>query len=73
MSLSVPISAVALGSTIIEKHITLNRNLKGPDHKASFDPPTFKKMVSLIRETETSLGKKEKPTSIPISDEKQGM
>jgi len=60
MSLSVPISAVALGSTIIEKHITLNRNLKGPDHKASFDPPTFKKMVILIRETETSLGKKEK-------------
>ena len=54
------IAAVALGAKIIEKHITLNNNLKGPDHKASLNPKDFKKFVASIRKTELSLGKEKK-------------
>ena len=54
------IAAVALGAKIIEKHITLDKNLKGPDHKASTEPPEFKKLVESIRNVEKILGKKEK-------------
>tara|TARA_X000000950_G_scaffold102342_1_gene129258 strand:+ start:5756 stop:6760 length:1005 start_codon:yes stop_codon:yes gene_type:complete len=57
------IAAVALGSTIIEKHLTLNNNLKGPDHKASLNPKKFKEFVKLLRNTEVSLGSSiKKPT-----------
>jgi sialic acid synthase SpsE/sugar phosphate isomerase/epimerase len=52
----VPIAAIALGATIIEKHITLDRNQKGPDHVASLLPSEFKSMVENIRELEKSLG-----------------
>ena len=52
------IMSVALGATIIEKHFTLNRNLKGPDHEASFDPKQFIKYVIDIRNAEVSLGSK---------------
>lgn len=52
--------AVALGATMIEKHLTLDKNFEGPDHKASLDPLEFTKMVSLIRETEVLLGTGEK-------------
>jgi N-acetylneuraminate synthase len=48
--------AVSLGCKIIEKHLTINKNLNGPDHKASLDPLEFSKMVKFIRKTELMLG-----------------
>ena len=54
--IEVPIAAVALGATIIEKHFTLDRNLPGPDHKASLEPDELKAMVQSIRNIEKSLG-----------------
>ena len=61
------ISAVTLGASIIEKHITLNNNLSGPDHKASLDPINFKKMVKYIRNIEKGLFEKKK---ISLSEKK---
>ncbi len=55
--ISVSIAAVALGAKVIEKHLTLDRNLPGPDHKASLTPSEFKELVTQIRITETALGK----------------
>ena len=52
--------AVSLGSKIIEKHFTLDKNLKGPDHKSSFDLAQFSKMVKSIRKTELILGNNKK-------------
>jgi N,N'-diacetyllegionaminate synthase len=54
--IEVPIAAVALGATIIEKHFTLDRNLSGPDHKASIVPHELKIMVEAIRHIENALG-----------------
>lgn len=54
--IEVPIAAVALGATIIEKHFTLDRNMEGPDHKASLEPEELAAMVSAIRNIEKSLG-----------------
>lgn len=54
--IEVPIAAVALGANIIEKHFTLDRNMSGPDHKASIEPDELKKMVSCIRNIEKALG-----------------
>ena len=51
----IPIAAVALGATIIEKHITFDRGQLGPDHKASLLPAEFKQMTNDIRSTESSL------------------
>jgi N,N'-diacetyllegionaminate synthase len=56
----VGIAAAALGATIIEKHVTLDKNLKGPDHKASLNPIEFKLMVDSIRIVEKILGSKKK-------------
>lgn len=53
---AIPIAAVALGAIIIEKHFTLNRNLPGPDHKASLEPDELKQMICSIREVELALG-----------------
>ncbi len=50
------IAATALGATIIERHITLDRSAEGPDHAASSDPAQFKALVASIRETEAALG-----------------
>jgi N,N'-diacetyllegionaminate synthase len=50
------IAAVAMGATVIEKHFTVDRNLPGPDHKASLEPSELKKMVSAIRNIEMALG-----------------
>ena len=58
--ISVSIAAAALGATIIEKHFTLDRNLPGPDHKASLEPNELMKMVESIREIEFALGSKVK-------------
>lgn len=52
----VPIAAVALGANVIEKHFTLNRNLPGPDHKASLEPAELRTMVTAIRNIEKALG-----------------
>ena len=54
--IEIPIAAVALGASIIEKHITLNKNMKGPDHKASIEPKDFESMIKGIRRIEKSLG-----------------
>lgn len=52
----VAIAAVAMGAVVIEKHLTLDRNLAGPDHKASLEPPEFAQMVAAIRNTEAAMG-----------------
>jgi N-acetylneuraminate synthase len=52
----VPIAAVAMGAMLIEKHFTLDRNMEGPDHKASLEPAELVKMVKAIREVEVALG-----------------
>ena len=54
--LEVPVAAVALGASVIEKHFTLSRDMKGPDHKASLEPEELKAMVTSIRNVERSLG-----------------
>ena len=54
------IAAAALGATVIEKHFTLNKNHKGPDHKASLDPQELKSMINGIRVVEKILGSKVK-------------
>lgn len=54
--IEVPIAAVALGATVIEKHFTLDRNMPGPDHKASLEPGELKAMVGAIRHIELALG-----------------
>ena len=54
--IEVPIAAVALGATVIEKHFTLDRNMEGPDHKASLEPDELKAMVTAIRHIEQALG-----------------
>lgn len=54
--IEVAVAAVALGASIIEKHITLDCNLPGPDHKASIEPEEFKNMVRAIRNIELALG-----------------
>lgn len=61
--IEVPIAAVALGATVIEKHFTMSRALPGPDHKASLEPSELKAMVSAIRNIEEALGCKEKIVS----------
>ena len=54
--IEVPIAAVALGATVIEKHFTLDCNMEGPDHKASLEPDELKAMVSAIRNIEKAIG-----------------
>ena len=61
--IEVPVAAVALGATIIEKHFTLDRNMEGPDHKASLEPDELKAMVSSIRHIEQALGSGDKTPS----------
>ena len=54
--IEVPIAACTLGATVIEKHFTLDRNMKGPDHKASLEPGELKTMIRAIRNIERALG-----------------
>lgn len=58
--IEVPIAAVAMGATVIEKHFTLDKNMEGPDHKASLEPYELKAMVSAIRNIEKAKGNGEK-------------
>ena len=53
--IEVPIAAVALGASVIEKHFTLDCNMEGPDHKASLEPDELKAMVSAIRNIELAI------------------
>ena len=55
LGIEVPIAAVALGATVIEKHFTLDKNMEGPDHKASLEPDELKAMVNAIRNVEKAL------------------
>lgn len=54
--IEVPIAAVAIGATVIEKHFTLDRGMEGPDHKASLEPNELKQMVMGIRNIELAIG-----------------
>jgi N-acetylneuraminate synthase len=64
--ISVPIAAVARGATLIEKHFTLDRELPGPDHRASLEPSELQAMVQSIREVEQALGQGNK---LPTTEE----
>lgn len=68
--IEVPIAAVALGAKIIEKHFTLDKNMEGPDHKASLEPEELCAMVGAIRNIEQSLGGGEK---MPSESEKKNI
>jgi sialic acid synthase SpsE len=57
------IAATALGATVIEKHFTLDRELSGPDHKASLEPAELAAMVQAIHDTHAALGDGEKAPS----------
>ena len=56
MGVEVPVAAVAMGAEIIEKHFTLDKEMDGPDHKASLNPEELKQMVVAIRHIEQALG-----------------
>jgi N,N'-diacetyllegionaminate synthase len=62
-SLTLPSAAVALGASVVEKHLTLDQRLDGPDHQASLSPEQFREMVNRIREVEMGLGLPEKITT----------
>ena len=55
LGIEVPIAAVALGAKVIEKHFTLNRDMPGPDHKASLEPGELKAMIKAIRNIESAI------------------
>ena len=73
LGIEAPIAAVAIGATVIEKHFTLDRNLPGPDHRASLEPDELAAMISAIRNIEKALGtgiKKPSPSesrNIPVA------
>jgi N-acetylneuraminate synthase len=60
LGIAVPIAATALGAQVIEKHLTLDRNLPGPDHRASLEPAELAAMVAGIRQVELALGEESK-------------
>lgn len=67
--IAVAAAAVALGACVIEKHLTLDRTMVGPDHKASLEPDAFAEMVAAIRDVEAALGDGVKrPTLVEIEN-----
>lgn len=68
--IEIPMAAIAMGATVIEKHFTLDRNMEGPDHKASLEPHELKAMVSAIRNVEVAMGSGEKR---PAESEKKNI
>jgi N-acetylneuraminate synthase/N,N'-diacetyllegionaminate synthase len=68
-----PTVAVALGAAVIEKHLTLDKNLPGPDQSCSADPEEFRNLVQMIREAETVLGSSLKAPSATESRNALGM
>ncbi len=64
----IPVMAVAMGATVIEKHFTLDKNMEGPDHKASLEPDELREMVKSIRDIESARGDGiKKPTASEMS------
>lgn len=61
--IEIPLAATALGAAVIEKHFTLDRQMEGPDHKASLEPQELKSMISSIRHIEQAMGDGEKRPS----------
>ena len=70
LGIEVAIAAVAMGATIIEKHFTLDKNMEGPDHKASLEPSELKMLVDCIRNLETAMGDGQKK---PMASEKKNL
>ena len=67
LGIEIPIAAVTLGARVIEKHFTLDKNMEGPDHRASLEPHELRMMVSAIRNIEKALGdgiKKPSPSEL---------
>jgi N-acetylneuraminate synthase len=62
--ISIPIAAVARGAVLIEKHFTLDKNMEGPDHKASLEPQELESMVKAIRQIEIALGSSVKTPTV---------
>lgn len=56
VGITIPIAAVAMGATVIEKHLTLDKTMDGPDHNASIEPHEFHQMVQAIRDLEQAMG-----------------
>lgn len=66
---AVAVAAVARGATVVEKHLTLDRELPGPDHRASLEPAEFGELVAQLRQVEQALGRAEKaPTSNELAN-----
>ena len=64
LGIEIPIAAVALGASVVEKHFTLDKNMEGPDHKASLEPDELEAMVRAIRNVEKAFGSGiKRPTS----------
>ena len=63
LGIEVPIAAVAMGATVIEKHFTLDRTMDGPDHAASLEPDELKQMIYSIRNIENAMGDGQKNPS----------
>ena len=63
LGIEVPVAAAALGAVIIEKHFTLDKDMEGPDHKASLEPEELAAMIKAVRNIETALGSSEKKPS----------
>lgn len=69
LGIEVPVAAVALGAEVIEKHFTLDKNMEGPDHKASLEPDELKAMVQAMRNIEIALGNGiKKPSSSELKN-----
>lgn len=70
LGIEVPIAAVALGASVIEKHFTLDREMDGPDHRASLEPLELKAMVAAIRNIEAATGGSgfKKPTASELAN-----
>lgn len=68
--IEVPIAAVAMGASIIEKHFTINRNMEGPDHKVSLEPDMLAQMIVCIRHIEDAIGS---PQKCPTMSEKKNI
>ena len=56
LGIEVPIAAVSLGASVVEKHFTLDKKMNGPDHKSSLNPKELENMIKSIRNVENSLG-----------------
>ena len=70
LGIAIAVAAVARGATVIEKHFTLDRNMPGPDHKASVEPDELKQLVQAVRQVEAALGS---PHKSPTPSELRNM